>query len=131
MEPQLLAGVFNAFAIKKSRKKKRHRFRCALAKLPSLVLEIETHEGQIEQGPYLGVAGCCLLGYIEDLIHYLVHCKFDNTIWIKLVDLPLCWKRFPPPERQREIIAVQRGGVFCPFAIENRLVLVAKFSNQS
>jgi len=71
------------------RKIKRHRYRSPLAKLSHSVMEIETHEGQIEQGPYQGVADCCLLGYIEDLIHYLVHCKFDNTVWIKLVDLPL------------------------------------------
>lgn len=59
-------------------------------------MEIETYKGQIEQGTYQRVAGHCLLGYIKDLIHYLVHCKFDNTIWIKLVDLPLDGRDFPP-----------------------------------
>lgn len=46
------------------------------------------------------------------------------------MDLPLRWKRFPPP-RETEIIAVQRGGIFGPVAIENRLGLVAEFRNQS
>lgn len=73
-------------------------------------MEIETHKGQIEQGSYQGVAGCCLLGYIEDLIYYLVHCKFDNIIWIKLVDLPLWWKRFSPRrDRGRLLLSKEEG----------------------
>lgn len=73
-------------------------------------MEIETHKGQIEQGPYQGVAGCCLLGYIEHLIHYLVHCKFHNIIWIKLVDLPLWWKRFSPRrDRGRLLLSKEEG----------------------
>lgn len=50
-------------------------------------MEIETHE--IEQGHHHGEAICCLLGYVEDLIHYLVPCKFNSTVWIKPVDLQM------------------------------------------
>lgn len=101
---QLQAGLFSVFCNKTERKKiERRRCRSALAILSFSKMEIETHE--IEQGHHHGEAICCLLGYIEDLIHYLVPCKFNSTVWIKPVDLQMRWKGrdFPHQETEREL----------------------------
>ena len=88
MVPQQQAGLFSAFCNKtENRKIERHRCRSALAILSFSAMEIETHE--IEQEHHQGEAICCLLGYIEGLIHYLVTYKFDSTVWIKPVDLQM------------------------------------------
>lgn len=103
---------FHCFCNKIQRRKKikRDRFRSALAKLSFLVTVIDS--GRIT-GNLSG--SWCLLGCIEDLINYLVHCKFDNTIWIKLVALLFWWKRFHPPcppwETERDYCCPERRDI--------------------